>query len=101
VADLFDAFDDEPEIPAAEPPCAAPATHTAPRPQKPSAAEISASDSAHALNLAAPCRTAFIGAHACRVGGGHAMFTDDGERTWFCGLHAPRGFFVKDRRADQ
>jgi hypothetical protein len=34
---------------------------------------------------------------ACRVSGGHAMFSDDSGRTWFCQEHVPRGFFDKDR----
>lgn len=45
-----------------------------------------------------PCeRRAWTNGHVCRVGGGDACFSDDSGRTWFCRIHAPRGFFVKDR----
>lgn len=38
------------------------------------------------------CPTPFCGAHRCRVGGGHAYYSDDGERTWFCREHSPAKF---------
>ncbi|AKU43486.1 hypothetical protein CPT_Sansa82 [Caulobacter phage Sansa] len=42
-----------------------------------------------------PCGRDFLGAHKCRVGGGHAYYSDDFGRTWFCDQHMPPNFLPK------
>jgi hypothetical protein len=79
VADLFDMF--------------APQTSPAPSTSE----KVDSFDTAAVDAQATPCRTPYAASHACRVSGGHAMFSDDSGRTWFCQEHVPRGFFDKDR----
>lgn len=90
--DLFSMFDEP------EPAKPAPRVRVE-RPTPPPAAPWEPEDESARLNALTPCRTPYAGVHACRVSGGHAMFSDDGEKTFFCGLHAPHGFFAKDRKA--
>jgi hypothetical protein len=86
--DLFDLFDDPPPAP------------TPPTPEKPAVAAPEPPPArAPAPDANTPCSRPFGPMYRCRVGGGDAGLSDDHGRSWFCYVHAPRGFFAKDREA--
>jgi hypothetical protein len=78
--DLFDFGFDDPAPSEVKKPAPAPA----PPPPEPAKIE--------------PCaRRPWSGGYRCRVGGGDACFSDNNGGSWFCRIHAPRGFFPADR----
>lgn len=90
MSDLLDLFDDDPpepgDVQTPLEPGSNPVNSAAQAPAPPPAATPTARPAIAAQD---PCARPAAGGHVCRVGGGLACFSDDGERTWFCPGHAP------------
>lgn len=86
MSDLLDLFDDEPEPPAQPPVPSDPVEKSDTSPER-----VEETAKTEQVACALPWRQDGR-SHRCRIGGGLACYSDDGERTWFCRTHRPPNF---------